>query len=104
MSEKKIIESKGKPEIREIPQGVEEKKPNVTPQPEKPQTEEEQFMSYMNTLISNAVLDNEAIKTKTVDVIKTLGQQLGIYMREITRLKEELDKLKNPKKEPETKK
>ncbi len=80
-----------------------EKKPNVNPQPtEKPLTEEEQFMSYMNTLISNAVLDNEAIKTKTVEVIKTLGQQLGLYMREISRLKEEL--AKKEKKEPEKKK
>ena len=105
MSEKKIIENKGKPEIRETPQEVKEKKPNVNPQPtEKPQTEEEQFMSYMNTLISSAVLDNEAIKTKTVEVIKSLGQQLGIYMREVSRLKEELDNLKNPKKEPEKKK
>jgi len=86
-----------------IPQGVKEKKPNVNPQPtQKPQTEEEQFMSYINTLISNAVLDNEAIKTKTVDVIKSLGQQLGLYMREVSRLKEEL--AKKEKKEPEKKK
>jgi len=84
-----------------------EEKPNVkgNPQPtQKPQTEEEAFMSYMNQLISNTVLDSEAIKTKTVDMIKTLGQQLGIYMREVTRLKAELEKLKNPKKEPEKKK
>ena len=84
-----------------------EEKPNVkgNPQPtQKPQTEEEAFMSYMNQLISSTVLDSEAIKTKTVDMIKTLGQQLGIYMREVTRLKEELEKLKNPKKEPEKKK
>jgi len=87
-----------------IPQGAKEKKPSVKvhPQPEqKPQTEEEAFMSYMNTLISNAVLDNEAIKTKQVEVIKSLGQQLGIYMREVSRLKEELAKKNNPKK-PET--
>lgn len=104
MSEKKIIENKGKPEIREKNP---KENPNVkgNPQPtEKPQTEEEAFMSYMNQLISSAVLDSEAIKTKTVEVIKALGQQLGIYMREIARLKEELEKLKNPKKEPETKK
>lgn len=98
-------EKKKQEEPIKIPQGVEEKKPNVTPQPtqapqptEKPQTEEEQFMSYMNTLISNAVLDNEAIKTKTVEVIKSLGQQLGIYMREVARLKEELEKKNSPKK------
>ena len=96
-------EKKKREEPIKIPQGVEEKKPNITPQPtEKPQTDEEQFMSYMNTLISNAVLDNEAIKSKTVEVIKTLGQQLGLYMREISRLKEEL--AKKEKKEPEEKK
>jgi len=91
-----------------IPQEAKEKKPKITIHPkqpeQKPQTEEEAFMGYMNGLISNAVLDNEAIKTKTVDVLKSLGQQLGLYMREVTRLKEELEKLKNPKKEPETKK
>jgi len=85
-----------------IPQGAKEKKPSVKVHPEqKPQTEEEAFMSYMNQLISNAVLDNEAIKTKQVEVIKSLGQQLGIYMREVSRLKEELAKKNSPKK-PET--
>ena len=88
-----------------IPQEAKEKKPKVTvhPKPEqKPQTEEEQFMGYMNNLISNAVLDNESIKTKTVDVLKSLGQQLGLYMREVSRLKEEVEKLK--KNSPEEKK
>jgi len=85
-----------------IPQEAKEKKPKVTvhPKPEqKPQTEEEAFMGYMNNLISNAVLDNEAIKSKTVDVLKGLGQPLGLYMREVARLKEEVEKLKNPKTE-----
>ncbi len=109
MSEKKIIETpqevKGKnPKVTVHPKPEEKPNVKVNPQPQKPQTEEEAFMSYMNQLISNAVLDNEAIKTKTVDVLKSLGQQLGIYMREVTRLKEELDKLKNPKKATETKK
>ena len=91
-------EKKKQEEPIKNPQGVKEN-PKVNPQPaEKPQTDEEQFMSYMNTLISNAVLDNEAIKTKTVEVIKTLGQQLGLYMREISRLKEELAKKNSPKK------
>jgi len=90
----------------DIPQKAKEKKPNVTVHPkqpeQKPQTEEEAFMSYMNNLISNAVLDNESIKTKTVDVLKSLGQQLGLYMREVSRLKEEVEKLK--KNSPEEKK
>ena len=89
----------------DIPQQAKEKKPKVTvhPKPEqKPQTEEEAFMSYMNNLISNAVLDNESIKTKTVDVLKSLGQQLGLYMREVSRLKEEVEQLK--KNSPEEKK
>jgi len=88
-----------KPEEKPLPKV--QQNPNA---PQKPQTEEEAFMAYMNQLISNTVLDSEAIKTKTVDMIKTLGQQLGIYMREDTRLKEQLERLKNPKKEPETKK
>ncbi len=90
----------------DIPQKAKEKKPKVTVHPkqpeQKPQTEEEAFMSYMNNLISNAVLDNESIKTKTVDVLKSLGQQLGLYMREVSRLKEEVEKLK--KNSPEEKK
>ena len=89
----------------DIPQKAKEKKPKVTvhPTPEqKPQTEEEAFMGYMNNLISNAVLDNESIKTKTVDVLKSLGQQLGLYMREVSRLKEEFEKLR--KNSPEEKK
>lgn len=69
---------------------------------QKPQSEEDAFMGYMNNLISNAVLDNESIKTKTVDVLKSLGQQLGLYMREVSRLKEEVEKLK--KNSPEEKK
>ena len=83
-----------------------EGKPNSNnpQQPQKPQTEEEALMSYMNQLISGAVLDHEAVKTKPVDAIKGLGQQLGLYMREVTRLKEELDRLQNPKKAPEPKK
>lgn len=112
MNEKvKEVSTKGQAKVNPKP----EEKPNSNnpqqppnsnnPQPtQKPQTEEESFMSYMNQLISTVVLDNEAIKTKTVEAIKALGQQLGIYMREVNRLKEELDKLKNPKKEPEPKK
>lgn len=106
MSEERKDQEKRKQDAPiKIPQGAKEKKPNVkvNPQPtQKPQTEEEAFMSYMNQIISSAVLDNEAIKTKTVDTIKALGQQLGIYMREVSRLKEEL--AKKEKKEPEKKK
>lgn len=101
--ERKAQEKRKQEAPIKIPQGAQGKKPSVkvNPQP-KPQTEEEAFMSYMNQLISNAVLDNEAIKTKTVEVLKSLGQQLGIYMREVSRLKAEL--AKKEKKEPEQKK
>ena len=51
-------------------------------------------MGYMNNLISNAVLDNESIKTKTVDVLKRLGKQLGLLMIKVSSLKEEEEKLK----------
>lgn len=74
--------------------------PKNVKQPE--MTEEQAFMSYINNLISNAILDNDTIKTKSVDTIKALGQQLGLYMREVTRLKDELAKLQ--KKSPEKKK
>ena len=99
MMAEKVKETKPKVTVNPKPDG----KPNSN-NPQKPQTEEEALMSYMNQLISGAVLDHEAIKTKTVDAIKGLGQQLGLYMREVTRLKEELDRIQNPKKEPETKK
>ena len=89
-----------------LPKGIDGGDPKKVPNPKgvkQPEmTEEQAFMSYINNLISNAILDNDTIKTKSVDTIKALGQQLGLYMREVTRLKEELAKLQ--KKSPETKK
>ncbi len=48
-------------------------------------TEEEAFMQYMNNIISGAILDHEGIKTKTVENIKQLGQQLGLYMKALAK-------------------
>ena len=89
---------------KEIPisKGKEPKNPNPKGVKQPEMTEEQAFMSYINNLISNAILDNDTIKTKSVDTIKGLGQQSGLYMREVSRLKEELAKLQ--KKTPETKK
>lgn len=69
-----------------------------TPQAPQPQTEEEAFASYANQAISNAILDMEATKTRTVDSIKALVQQLGMYMNAVKKLEQEKkaleDKLK----------
>ena len=92
---------KGAKEIP-VPKGKEPKTPNPKGVKQPEMTEEQAFMSYINNLISNAILDNDTIKTKSVDTIKALGQQLGLYMREVTRLKEENAKLL--KKSPEKKK
>jgi len=69
------------------------------PAPNQPQmTEEEAFASYANQAISNAILDMEATKTRTVDSIKALVQQLGMYMSAVKKLEAEKkaleDKLK----------
>jgi len=62
--------------------------PKQTPQ-QKPQTPEEQFLSYINNVISTTILDYENIKSKTVENMKGLGQRLGMYMREVERLNKE---------------
>ena len=70
----------------------------VIPQTQPQMTEEEAFASYANQAISNAILDMEATKTRTVDSIKALVQQLGMYMNAVKKLEQEKkaleDKLK----------
>ncbi len=58
---------------------------NAQPQ----QTEEEAFAGYANQAISNTILDMEATKTRTVDTIKALIQQLGMYMNAVKKLEQE---------------
>lgn len=48
-------------------------------------TEEESLIQYMNNLISGTILDHEGIKTKMVENIKQLGQQLGLYMKALAK-------------------
>jgi len=74
-------------------------KPNVKPvkggdqkqaKPQsRPQTEEEAFASYANQAISNTILDIEATKSRTVDTIKALIQQLSMYINTVKKLQEE---------------
>ena len=70
----------------------------VIPQTQPQMTEEEAFASYANQAISNPILDMEATKTRTVDSIKALVQQLGMYMNAVKKLEQEKkaleDKLK----------
>ena len=54
-----------------------------------PMTEEEAFASYANQAISNTILDMEGTKTRTVDTIKGLVQQLAMYMNLVKKLTEE---------------
>ena len=64
-------------------------KKGAQPPQQKPQTPEEQFLSYINNVISTTILDYENIKSKTVENMKGLGQRLGMYMREVERLNKE---------------
>jgi len=82
-----------RPKIKKI--DIEKMKAGMQKQPEL--TEEQAYMQYLNNMISNAVLDMESTKKRTVDSIQALGQQLALYMNETRRLKEENEKLKNPK-------
>lgn len=64
--------------------------------PEQPKmTEEQAFMSYTNQVISNAILDMESTKTRTVDALKSLIQQLSMYMNAVKKLEEEKKKLED---------
>lgn len=85
-----LAKGKGKPTV---------KIPKIPEQPK--MTEEEAFAQYINNMITGAVLDHEQIKTKTVDVIKALGQQLQLYMKALAKSEEEKkaleDKLKGKK-------
>lgn len=63
-----------------------------------PMTEEQAFMGYTNQVISNLILDMEATKGRAVDSIKSLIQQLSLYMNAVKKLEQEKkaleDKLK----------
>jgi len=89
MSTKVEKKPKEKPTIKKI---------NMPNQPEQPKmTEEQAFMAYTNQIISNIILDIEATKTRTVDAVKQLIQQLNMYMNAVKKLEEENSKLKKGK-------
>lgn len=67
-------------------------------QPQQPQmTEEQAFMQYTNQIISNVILDIEGTKTRAVDSIKQLIQQLSMYMNAVKKLEKENADLKKGK-------
>jgi len=92
MMAKEKLKQKPKPDVK----GVDPKRVVASAQP--PQTEEEAFASYANQAISNAILDMEATKTRIVESIKALVQQLAMYMNAVKKLEQEKkaleDKLK----------
>ena len=91
MSKKEIK----KEENKKVKVDVKQSQPKgAQPPQQKPQTPEEQFLSYINNVISTTILDYENIKSKTVENMKGLGQRLGMYMREVERLNKENTDLK----------
>jgi len=83
MMSKEKLKQKPKPDVK----GGEPKQVVAGAQP--PQTEEESFASYANQAISNTILDMEATKSRTVDTIKALIQQLSMYMNAVKKLEQE---------------
>ncbi len=78
-----------KPTVKKIPM------PNPQQQPK--MTEEQAFMQYTNNIVSNVILDIEATKSRAVDAMKSLIQQLNMYMQAVKKLEGENERLKNPK-------
>ncbi len=79
----------GKPTVKKI------QMPNPQEQPK--MTEEQAFASWSNQVISNAILDMEATKGRTVDSLKGLIQQLNMYMNTVKKLEKENAQLKKGK-------
>lgn len=93
-----------KQQTKEKPkQNIKAKLPPNVQQVPKPQTEEEAFASYANQAISNAILDMEGTKTRIVDSIKALVQQLGMYMSAVKKLEAEKKALEDKLKKLEKK-
>lgn len=89
MSTKVEKKPKEKPTIKKLPMPTRQEQPKMT--------EEQAFMAYTNQVISNIILDIEATKTRTVDAVKQLIQQLNMYMNAVKKLEEENSKLKKGK-------
>lgn len=88
--EKKPDKKQGeKPTVKRIPM------PNPQEQPK--MTEEQAFASWSSQVISNAILDMEATKGRTVDSLKGLIQQLNMYMNAVKKLEKENSALKKGK-------
>lgn len=79
----------GKPTVKKI------QMPNPQEQPK--MTEEQAFASWSSQVISNAILDMEATKGRTVDSLKGLIQQLNMYMNAVKKLEKENSALKKGK-------
>jgi len=85
----KVEKPKEKPKVKKITM------PNPQQQPK--MTEEQAFMAYTNQIISNVILDIEATKSRTVDGLKSLIQQLNMYMNAVKKLEKENADLKKGK-------
>jgi len=89
MSTKVEKKPKEKPTIKKLPMPTAPEQPKMT--------EEQAFMAYTNQVISNIILDIEATKTRTVDAVKQLIQQLNMYMNAVKKLEKENSALKKGK-------
>lgn len=89
MSTKVEKKPKEKPTIKKLPMPTAPEQPKMT--------EEQAFMAYTNQIMSNIILDIEATKSRTVDAVKQLIQQLNMYMNAVKKLEEENSKLKKGK-------
>lgn len=85
--------AKERPKVVEKKAGsvrLEDNMPKQPKQQEQPKlTEEQAFMGYTNQVISNLILDMEATKGRAVDSVKSLIQQLSMYMNLVKKLEEE---------------
>jgi len=95
------MSTKGKVENK--PAKKQEVKPTVkkiqmpNPQEQPKMTEEQAFASYTNQVMSNFILDMEATKGRAVDSLKSLIQQLSMYINAVKKLEKENADLKKGK-------
>ncbi len=95
MSTKGKVENKSDKKQGEKPTVKKIQIPNPQEQPK--MTEEQAFASYTNQVMSNFILDMEATKGRAVDSLKSLIQQLSMYINAVKKLEKENADLKKGK-------
>jgi len=95
MSTKGKVENKSDKKQGEKPTVKKIQIPNPQEQPK--MTEEQAFASYTNQVMSNFTLDMEATKGRAVDSLKSLIQQLSMYINAVKKLEKENADLKKGK-------